>query len=447
MIKLIFPGKKLDELADEFRKTELESFALVLARPASVSTHTRRLLAQSVHIPNDQDYEVRSSTEVRPSAAFRLPLEKRARAESLSLIYCHSHPLQRGAPLFSGTDTRSEKALAAYAAERVPHVPHAALLIGAEAIAARELGTSNTVEVWQVGRDVSRFFPQVRGAITKVHDRQVRAFGKAGQLSIQSLRIAVIGAGGTGSFVAQELAYLGATRLLLVDPDRITRTNLNRVVGATPADVGKPKVNIARRMIKRINPNAAVETIQDNVLKRSVGRLLLDYDFLFCCTDSDGSRHFVNQLAYQYYIPVIDMGVSITADKTGKIVSIDGRVQLLAPELACLICNEDVLSHRRVMWDLQSARQRRADPYFLEIAGIKQPAVVSLNGTVASQAITIFLSAVAGVPVTARSIRFRVVRGDARVIDTEPRRGCVNCSAESGFLGKGDLHPLPGRGR
>ena len=100
-----------------------------------------------------------------------------------------------------------------------------------------------------------------------------------------------------------------------------------------------------------------------------------------------------------------------------------------------------------MMWDLQSARQRRSDPYFLEAAGIKQPAVISLNGTVASQAITLFLSAVAGVPVTARSIRFRIMRGDARLIDTEPRPGCVNCSAENGFLGKGDLHLLPGRAR
>jgi molybdopterin-synthase adenylyltransferase len=98
------------------------------------------------------------------------------------------------------------------------------------------------------------------------------------------------------------------------------------------------------------------------------------------------------------------------------------------------------------MWDLQSARQRRRDPYFQEIAGIKQPAVISLNGMVASQAATMFLSAVAGVPVSARSIRFRVMRGDARVIDDTPRPGCVNCSPAY-FFGKGDQQGLPGRNR
>jgi len=98
------------------------------------------------------------------------------------------------------------------------------------------------------------------------------------------------------------------------------------------------------------------------------------------------------------------------------------------------------------MWDLQSARQRCRDPYFQEIAGIRQPAVISLNGTVASQAVTMFLSAVAGVPVNARSIWFRVMRGDARMIDDTSRSGCVNCSPDS-FFGKGELHQLPGRNR
>ena len=446
MIKLIFPGRTLDELAETFRPTDLETFALVLARPATASKRNTRLLVESIHIPGDTDYEVRSRTVVRPSARFRLPLEKRARQERLSLVYCHSHPAQHGSPTFSTTDTGSEKPLAAYAAERVPGVPHAALLIGADRMSARELGTSKAIEVWQVGREVQRFFPEVKGATTTAHDRQVRAFGKQGQAAIQTLRIGIIGCGGTGSITAQELAYLGAKRFLLVDPDHLSRTNLNRVVGATRADIGRAKVDITQRMIRRIAPDAEITKVKGDVLDRKIGQQLIDCDLIFCCTDSDGSRHFVNQLAYEYFIPVIDMGVSITPDKAGKIVSIDGRVQMLGPGMACLICNDGIINGRRVMWELQSARQRRRDPYFQEIAGVRQPAVISLNGTVASQAVTMFLSAVAGVPVRARSIRFRVMLGDARVIDDAPRSGCVNCSPDY-FFGKGELHPLPGRNR
>jgi hypothetical protein len=436
----------LDELAAQFRQTELESFALILARPAAVSKGDQRLLVQSIHVPRDDEYEVRSRHEVRPSSAFRLPLEKRARNERLSIIFCHSHPAQGGSPSFSGTDDRSEKPLAAYAAERVPGLPHAALLIGAEGVAARELGTRYKAEVWQVGRTLKRFYPLTGGKVSGEYDRQVRAFGKQGQAAIQALRIGIVGCGGTGSITAQELSYLGAKRFLLIDPDRLSRTNLNRVVGATPTDVGRAKVDITQRMIRRIAPGADITKVKGDILDRKIGQLLINCDLIFCCTDSDGSRHFVNQLAYQYFVPVIDMGVSITPDKAGKIVSIDGRVQMLGPGMACLVCNDGIINGRRVMWDLQSVRQRRRDPYFQEIAGARQPAVISLNGTVASQAVTMFLSAVAGVPVGARSIRFRVMRGDARVIDDTPRSGCVNCAPDY-FFGKGTLHLLPGRNR
>src|SRR3546814_2368157 len=60
-------------------------------------------------------------------------------------------------------------------------------------------------------------------------------------------------------------------------------------------------------------------------------------DFIFLCTDSHASRAVVCQAAYQYLVPVIDMGVSVsTAD--GAITHVTGRVQMLAPGLACLTC-------------------------------------------------------------------------------------------------------------
>lgn len=445
MKKLVFPGDELDALATVVRAAELETFALVLARAVQVSTDNWRLLVQSVHVPSEHEYEVRTKTEVRPTPAFRLPLEKRAHNEGLSLIYCHSHPAQHGVPKFSSTDDRSEKALARYARERVPNVPHLSLLIGAEGIASRELGAKSIAEVWQVGRQVKREFPAPTGGVNKTHDRQVRAFGPDGQHALQSLRVGIVGCGGTGSIIVQELAHLGVDDFMLIDPDRLSRTNLNRVVGATPKDVGRPKVDIAARLIRGLVPGARIEKNRGDILVSKVGRQLLNVDLVFCCTDSEGSRHLLNQLVYQYFIPVIDMGVSITP-RDGEIASIDGRVQMLSPSLGCLICIEGRLNGRRVMWDLQNRRQRMADPYFREWSGIKQPSVISLNGTVASQAVTMLLSAVAGVPINARSIWFRGLRGDARVLDDAPRPQCANCSTDA-YYGKGGTFSLPERSR
>lgn len=443
MINLVFAGESLTKLAAGFRDVSLESFALLLARPVRVRRRDWRLLVESVHLPSDTQYEVRSEIRAGATASFRLPIEKRAHLEGLSLVYCHSHPGERGRPVFSDFDDQAEGPLSRYSASRVPTVPHLALLIGAEGYRARVLGCREEAEIWEIGRVIAHHSPIGELAIGTVHDRQIRAFGEEGQRAIQGLRVAIIGLGGTGSVIAQQLAHLGVRYFLLIDPDDVDETSLNRLVGATRRDIGRPKVQVARRTIRRIAPDAFVAAVKGDVLAKKVGLRLKDVDVVFCCTDSHGSRHFLNQLAYQYYLPVFDMGVVINVHE-GRITHIDGRVQMLASGLGCLVCRDGILSPDQVRWDLSSQAQRQADPYFLGQAGVKQPAVISLNSTAASLAVTMFLSAVAGVPADARSQMIRGIPGVVRALDAEPLTGCINCSSE-GLLGRGDSCPLPAR--
>jgi hypothetical protein len=397
----------------------------------------------SVKIPSADEYEARSETQVRPSAVFRLAWEKRARQEGLALIYCHSHPREPGIPQFSEVDDATEGQLSLYAAERVPTVPHLALLVGADGCAARRLGAGGPVEVWEIGRRVIRHCPSELSAIVLAHDRQVRAFGADGQRAIQALRVAIVGLGGTGSLVAQQLAHLGVWRYLLIDADTLDESSLNRVVGTLRSDIGKPKVAVAARMIGRLVKGAHIIAIQGDVLDRDVGNMLTDVDFIFCCTDSHGSRFFINQLVYQYFIPCIDMGVVITAQEE-KVFHFGGRVQMLAPGLGCLVCGAGILSPDHVRWDLSNERQRAADPYFARAVGIKQPSVISLNSQVAGQGVTMFLAAVAGIPMEIRSQAIRGMQGVVRALEDVPRENCVNCSRQ-GFFGKGHLDNLPSR--
>ena len=123
-------------------------------------------------------------------------------------------------------------------------------------------------------------------------------------------------------------------KICLLDPDRLEETNLNRVVGATAMDVGRPKVEVAADLMLRINPKIKITALTGNVLLAREARPLLSCDVLFCCTDSHGSRAVVNQLAYQYLIPTFDLGLRIDV-RAGKVASITGRVQMLAPGLPC----------------------------------------------------------------------------------------------------------------
>lgn len=443
MIKLIFPAPMLSELAAAMRAESRESFALILARPAPAVANGWRLLVDSIHLPAADEYEVRSDTHVRPCGAFRLPWEKRARREGLALVYAHSHPCELGEPQFSAVDDAAEGPLALYAAERVPAVPHLSVIIGVDGCRARVLGGGAPAEVWEIGLRVIRHFPAESSAVTMRYDRQVRAFGEDGQRAIQALRVGIVGLGGTGSIVAQQLAYLGIRRFLLIDPETLEESNLNRVVGAVRSDIGQPKATVAARMIWRIVKDAAIEAVQGDVLERAIGKLLTTVDFIFCCTDGHGSRFFINQLAYQYFIPCIDMGVVITP-QGGRVVHFGGRVQMLAPGLGCLVCRDGTLSADQVRWDLSGVRQRTADPYFSEATDIKQPSVISLNSQAAGQAVTMFLAAVAGIPMEVRSQAIRGIQGDVRALEAAPRENCVNCSRQ-GFYGQGGHYDLPAR--
>ncbi|RYD83858.1 MAG: ThiF family adenylyltransferase, partial [Verrucomicrobiaceae bacterium] len=228
--------------------------------------------------------------------------------------------------------------------------------------------------------------------------------------------------------------------LLLVDDDHIEFTNLNRVVGATRKDVGVAKVKVAERMILQINPDAKVEMLSADVTTDGVARRVVEADIVFCCTDSHASRHVLNQAAYQYLTPVIDMGVSISVASNGA-TTFAGHSKFLAPGQACLWCSKH-LDSEQVRRELMTDEQRAGDPYVLGAARVVQPAVISLNGTVASVSMTMMLAVVAGVPAAPRYVLYQGNR--ARMNSTMADRDdeCPFCGPKAP-IGWGDLLQLP----
>jgi hypothetical protein len=324
----------------------------------------------------------------------------------------------------------------------VPGKPHAALVVGRDGCRARDLALGEPLKVFEIGETVSTLFDPSEGHVLDSSlDRQVCAFGTEGQKRLQKQRIAIVGLGGTGSMVAEQLAHLGVSDFLLVDPDVVEATNLNRLVGGTPEDVGKEKVGVAMRLIRSVRSGSAVEALSASILEERTARLLTDVDFIFCCTDSHGSRAVISQLAYQYVVPCIDMGVVITVQDR-QVTHIAGRVQMLSPGLACLVCG-NLLDSNAIRHDLMTPYQRQTDPYFVG-GGAPQPAVISINGSVTSLAVTMFLAAVAGIPARSRYQLYNGLSGTVRVASLTPDPNCIICSPH-GALARGDEWPLPVR--
>jgi len=187
--------------------------------------------------------------------------------------------------------------------------------------------------------------------------RQEAAFGRPFNAMLQSLRVAVIGLGGTGSPVATLLARAGVGELILIDGDRLDKSNMNRVRGYTSKNVKKKKAKSLKKFIESLGLNAEVIAISAN-LHESPKALdaLSSADIVFGCTDDATGRDILNQAVYYYVQPLIDSGLAGFIDKNKNdqpyLRDHRGRVSCILPEQgSCLRCqrviNDDMIKYEQ----------------------------------------------------------------------------------------------------
>lgn len=190
---------------------------------------------------------------------------------------------------------------------------------------------------------------------------------------LAEVRVGIVGLGGGGSHVAQQLAHVGIGNYVLVDPDVIEESNLNRLVGATTADVDQRarKVDIASRVIRGVLPESNIIAAFAN-WQDAAGHLK-SCDLIVGGLDSVRAKDELDRYCRRYLIPYIDMGMDV--HKVEDHFLIAGQVVLVTPGAPCLRClgvvTDDALE--------QEARKYGA-------AGSK-PQVVWPNGVLAAAAV------------------------------------------------------------
>lgn len=310
-------------------------------------------------------------------------------------------------PRFSKTDKEGLESFIQYVWESLPERPYAATVWGDATIYGeyflpdghRERIRSIVVVGNRLRQLVSRDDDK---EIEPVFDRQLPWFTEHGQRQLGRIRVGVIGCGGTGSQVIQNLAYLGCRDFVLVDNDKADLTNMNRLVTATMADIGTPKVILGRRLIKSIAPSAKVLSLDAQLQSLEALSALKEVDVLFGCVDNDGARLILNELALAFNLPYIDLAVGISADD-GSISLAGGRIALVLPTGPCLYCMGEIDAEEAAFFLSSEVEQSQqiARGY---VSGMEAhaPSVVSLNALVAAAAVNEFANFVSGV----RSINF-----------------------------------------
>ncbi len=102
-----------------------------------------------------------------------------------------------------------------------------------------------------------------QGILPARYQRNSQAIPVGDQLTLFRSSVAVIGCGGLGGYVVEELARLGVGRIIVIDPDVFEEHNLNRQLFSTTANLGTAKVEAAARRIRDINPAVTLVPVQD----------------------------------------------------------------------------------------------------------------------------------------------------------------------------------------
>jgi hypothetical protein len=192
-----------------------------------------------------------------------------------------------------------------------------------------------------------------------------------------SVIVGVVGLGGGGSHIVQQLAHLGVRHFVIADPDIVEDHNLNRLIGATRQDAEHRvhKVHVAERVISGLIVRPSVVTIQAPWQAGAIE--LRACHVLFGCVDSFSERNQLEQFSRRFLLPYIDIGMDV--HEVGNEFVIGGQVALSTPGEHCLWC----------MGILD--RQSIADEVRRYGAAGGRPQVVWPNGILASTAVGLFV--------------------------------------------------------
>jgi adenylyltransferase/sulfurtransferase len=122
-------------------------------------------------------------------------------------------------------------------------------------------------------------------------------FGIEAQSKLKASKVLVVGSGGLGSPLLLYLAAAGVGTLGIVDFDLVDDSNLHRQVLFGIEDVGKPKVDAAKRRLESLNPYIQIKTYNTRITSSNILEILSEYDIVADGTDNFPTRYLVNDAA------------------------------------------------------------------------------------------------------------------------------------------------------
>jgi hypothetical protein len=354
------------------RKDRQEDICFGLWYPSTGGKRKTALL-HSVILPREGERYVHGNASFSAEYFARALIEAASAKAGLALL--HSHPHGGGWQHMSEADITAELGHAAsvFGATNLPLV--GLTLAGDRTWSARfwertapqqyERRWCKTVRV--VGHRLSLSYNEtLLPAPVARHEQQrtVSAWGEESQSHLVRVRVGVVGAGSVGGMIAEALARTGFIDITLIDFDDIKRHNLDRLLYASEHDIGAQKIATLAGRLQQIATakRFTVRQIDASVCDEKGLKAALDCDVLLSCVDRPRGRHVLNSIAYAHLIPVVDGGIFVRTNRSGRIAAADWRAHVAVHGKPCLHClgqylASDVALEREGLLD---------DPHYIE---------------------------------------------------------------------------------
>jgi hypothetical protein len=201
-------------------------------------------------------------------------------------------------------------------------------------------------------------------------------FERAG---VAGLTVMVVGAGALGNEVLKCLALMGTGEILIVDRDRIERSNLTRsVLYCAPdieaqIDAGAPKAAYAARRVAEINPDVRARAVVGEIADVGLG-LLRRVDVVFGCLDNEMARVELGWACLRANRLLVDGGLGNLNPSSGMVLVFPGQ------DGPCPLCRKSAERRRALLWELQG----REDPCWMKEQGQQDAGIVPTTPVMAS---------------------------------------------------------------
>jgi hypothetical protein len=359
-------------------------------------------LPQEMVPANPSDYLRQGPYHLQVSPMYVNRVLNVAEMQGNTIVMVHSHPFEKGVPYYSPTDDHGEALTSETISKCLEaNPPVGSILFGRNQVSARiwtglskkEFPSDLNVlkeNAFLLHRSSRKNSSNKKG---RTLNRQTEALGESFQKTLEQLEIGVVGLGGTGSAVAEQLTRMGAKKMRLVDHDKLEHSNLSRVYGSSLSDVRsrKYKVDALESHLSAINPQLEIVKVRETVMKKDVLVSLANCDIIFSCLDRHAPRAVLNELSYQCFIPIIDVGVGLEHAEDGMVGG-SARATLIGPGLPCLICQEivrpDVITAENL--SPREYESRRAEGYVAELQQ-NAPSVIAYTSLASTLGIMFFI--------------------------------------------------------